>query len=105
MTGRVFSVRFSADGKRIACGSGLDRSGELLVCSYDYANDVPKPLREIMGKVPRTRKPEEQKQLDDYKTKGIREIARVPVPQSAIYSVAFNPEGDLIAAAGSDGMV
>src|SRR3989442_14927549 len=88
MSGRVFSVRFSADGKRIACGSGLDRSGELLVCSYDYTNDVPKELREIMGKVPRTRKPEEQKQLDDYKTKGIREIARVPVPQSAIYSVA-----------------
>ena len=52
MTGRVFSVRFSADGKRIACGSGLDRAGELLVCSYDYTNDVPKALRDIMGKVP-----------------------------------------------------
>src|ERR1051325_450010 len=33
MTGRVFSVRFSADGKRIACGSGLDRVGEQVVCS------------------------------------------------------------------------
>src|SRR5947209_3251465 len=57
MNGRVFAVRFSADGKRIACGSGLDRSGELAVCTYDYTNDVPKVLRDIMGKVPSTRKP------------------------------------------------
>jgi WD40 repeat protein len=42
MTGRVFSARFSADGKRIVCGSGLDRVGELLVCSYDYTNDLTK---------------------------------------------------------------
>src|SRR6266568_6862480 len=76
MTGRVFSVRFSTDGKRLACGSGLDRAGELLVCSYDFTNDVPKALRDIMGKVPGARKPEEQKQLDDYKKQGIREIAR-----------------------------
>ena len=105
MTGRVFSVRFSADGKRIACGSGLDRVGELVVCSYDFTNDVPKALRDIMGKVPGARKPEEQKQLDDYKTRGIHEIARAQLPQSAIYSVAFNRAGDQVAAAGSDGMV
>ncbi len=35
MSGRVFSVRFSAEGKRIACGSGLDRTGEILVSSFD----------------------------------------------------------------------
>jgi WD40 repeat protein len=105
MTGRVFSVRFSANGKRIACGSGLDRAGELLVCSYDYTNDLPKNLRDIMGKVPKTRKAEEQQQLDDYKKQGIREVARVAVSNSAIYSVAFSPDGQLIAGAGSDGMV
>src|SRR5207245_672370 len=105
MTGRVFSVRFSPDGKRIACGSGLDRGGEVLVCSYDYTNDVPNDLRQLMGKVPGSRKPEEQKQLDDYKKQGIREVARAPVPQSAIYSVAFSPDGNVVAAGGSDGMV
>jgi len=105
MQGRVFSARFSADGKRIACGSGLDRAGEVLVCSYDYTNDVPKPLRDIMGKVPGQRKAEEQKQLEDYKKQGIHEIARISVPQSAIYSVAFTPDGNTVAAAGSDGMV
>jgi WD40 repeat protein len=105
MQGRVFSVRFSADGKRIACGSCLDRAGELLVCSYDYTNDVPKPLRKIMGKVPGARKPAERKQLEDYKNQGIRELARVSLPQSSIYSVAFTPDGAKVAAAGSDGFV
>ena len=105
MPGRVFSVRFSADGRRIACGSGLDGTGEVLVCSYDYTNDVPKNLRKLMGKVPDTRKPEEQKQLDDYRKKGIRELARAAISQSAIYGVAFSPDGNTVAAAGSDGLV
>ena len=105
MTGRVFSVRFSADGRRIAYGGGLDRAGELVVCSYDFTNDVPKALRDLMGKVPDKRKPEEKKQLEDYKKQGIQEIARASVPHSEIYSVAFSPDGNRVAAGGSDGMV
>jgi WD40 repeat protein/mono/diheme cytochrome c family protein len=105
MAGRVFDARFSADGKKIACGSSFDGTGEVLVCSYDYDADVPENLRKIMGEVPAQRKPEEQKQLADYRAKGIREIARAAIPQSAIYAVAFSPDGDTIAAAGSDGKV
>jgi WD40 repeat protein/mono/diheme cytochrome c family protein len=105
INGRVFSVRFSPDGKRIAYGGGLDRAGELVVCSYDFTNEVPKELRDLMGKVPGSRKPEEQKQLDDYKKQGIHEIARAAIPHSEIYSVAFSPDGNMIAAGGSDGMV
>jgi WD40 repeat protein len=105
MKGRVFSVRFSADGKRIVCGSGLDRAGEVLICSYDYTNDVPKELRQLMGKVPGARKPEEQKQLDEYRNQGIHELARASVAESAIYSAAFSPDGNLVVAGGSDGMV
>ncbi len=104
-TGRVFSVRFNGDGSRIAYGGGLDRAGELVVCSYDYTNEVSKEIRAVMGKVPGNRKPEEHKQLTDYKAKGIREIARVNIPQSEVYSVAFSPDSQRIAAGGSDGMV
>lgn len=104
-TGRVFSVRFSPDGRRIAYGGGLDRSGELVVCSYDFTNEVPKALRDLMGKVPGNRKPEEQKQLDDYRKSGIREIARATVPHSEIYAVAFSPDAARLATGGSDGMV
>ncbi len=103
--GRVFSVRFSPDGRRIAYGGGLDRAGELVVCSYDFTNEVPKSLRDLMGKVPDQRKPAEQQQLDDYKRQGIREITRAAVTNSEIYSVSFSPDGARIAAGGSDGMV
>jgi len=105
VAGRVFSARFSPDGRRIACGGGIDRAGELVVCSYDFTNDVPQKLREIMGKVPGSRSAEEQKGLDDYRRSGIHEISRVAVPKSAIYSVAFTADGGLVAAAGSDGWV
>ena len=105
MTGRVFSARYSTDGKRIACGSGLDRSGELLICSYDYTNDVPRSLRQIMGKVPDKRKPDDKQKLEDYKKQGIRELARVAISNSAIYCVAFTPDGNTVATAGSDGMI
>ncbi|MDB6057219.1 MAG: domain, G-beta repeat, partial [Verrucomicrobiales bacterium] len=105
MTGRVFAARFSTDGKRIACAGGVDRVGDLLVCSYDYTNDVPKELRELMGKVPGARKKEENDQLAEYKKKGIREIAHTSVPEAEIYSVAFNADASEIAAAGSDGMI
>jgi WD40 repeat protein len=105
IAGRVFSIRFSADGTRIAYGGGLDRAGEMVVCSYDYTNEVPKELRDIMGKVPGTRSADEQKQLDDYKKQGIHEISRAVVPHSELYSVAFSPDGNVVAAGGSDGMV
>jgi WD40 repeat protein len=105
MTGRVFSVRFSLDGKRIACGSGLDGGGELLVCSYDYTNDVPKYLRQIMGKVPDTRKAEDKAKLVAYKNEGIRELARVGLTNTAVYAVAFTADGNTVATAGSDGMI
>jgi hypothetical protein len=105
MTGRVFSARFSVDGKRIVCGSSLDNAGEVLVCSYDYTNDVPKNLRDIMGKVPGARNADERKQLEEYSKQGIHEIARAAISNSAIYSVSFNPSAAILAAAGSDGMI
>ena len=105
VTGRVFDARFSQDGRRIVCASALDRAGELVVCSYDYTNDVPKELRDIMGKVPGSRNAAENGRLVDYKKSGIREIARIAVAQSALYGAAFNADGTVIAAAGSDGMV
>ncbi len=103
--GRVFGVRFNSTGTRIAYGGGLDRAGELVICSYDYTNEVSKEVRAVMGKVPGSRKPEERKQLEDYKNLGIREIARAPVPQSEIYSVAFSPDSQQVVAGGSDGVV
>lgn len=105
LEGRVFSARFSHDGRLIACGSSLDGKGEVVIASYDFTNDVPKNLRDIMGKVPGSRNADEKKQLSDYRNSGVREIARVAIPQSAVYSVAFAPDGRTLAVTGSDGKV
>jgi WD40 repeat protein/mono/diheme cytochrome c family protein len=104
MTGRIFSVGFSADGKRIAAGSSLDGAGEVSICSYEYDADVPANIKGIMGKVPGNRNPQERATLEEYKKKGTREVVRVAVP-AGVYAVAFRSDGTQVAAAGSDGKV
>jgi WD40 repeat protein/mono/diheme cytochrome c family protein len=105
MAGRVFGVRFSSDGKRIAVGSSLDNQGEVSVCTYDYQADVPEPIKKIMGKVPDTRNAQEKEALAEYKKKGVKELARVRFSQTGIYALAIHPDGDVVAAAGADGVV
>ncbi len=105
LVGRVFSVRFSADGKRIVAGSSLDGKGEVMVCTYDHTEDVPAPIKAIMGKVPGTRNPAEKKALADYRDKGIRLLSRVPLDMSGVFAVAFRPDGNFVTTAGYDGMI
>ena len=116
LTGRVFGVRFSPDGKRVAAVSSLDGRGELVISSYDYDADVPKPVLDVMAKVPgdanrngSQRSAEDWKTLDDYRATGTREIARVALPDAGAYAVAFRPGPDKSLAAvvvgGADGIV
>ena len=116
LQGRVFGVRFSADGKRVAAVSSLDGRGELVISSYDYDADVPKPVLDVMAKVPgdanrngSQRSAEEWKTLDDYRATGTREMARVALPENGAYAVAFQPGAGGAAAAvvvgGADGIV
>jgi WD40 repeat protein len=105
MTGRVFSVRFSPDGKRIVAASSLDGAGEVVVCSFDYDVDVPAEVKAVMGKVPNSRSPAEKELLTKYRESGVKLLARVPLPGSAIYAAAFQPDGKVVAVAGSDGQV
>jgi len=112
ISGRALAVRFSADGRRIAAAGGLDGQGELVIASYDYDADVPKPILDVMAKVPgetrrkgTQRSDEEWKRLDDYRDQGTREVARVALPGSVAYAVAFHPGGREVAVGGADGIV
>lgn len=105
LPGRVFSVRFSADGKRIAAGTSLDGKGAVSVCTYDYAGEVPEPIIQIMGKVPGQRNPQERAALAEHKKKGVKELARINIPQTGIYALAFRPDGQSVAVAGTDGVI
>ncbi|HWB00472.1 MAG TPA: c-type cytochrome domain-containing protein, partial [Pirellulales bacterium] len=105
VAGRVFSVRFSADGKRIAASSSLDGTGELVVCSYNYDADVPQEIKNIMAKVPRTRSKPELELMQAYKDKGVKLLSRFSLKTSPIYAVAFDPTGKFVAAVGNDGLL
>jgi WD40 repeat protein/mono/diheme cytochrome c family protein len=103
--GRIFSVRFSPDGKKIATSSSLDGKGEIVVASYDHDADVPANIKGIMGKVPGARVAQEREALDAYRKKGIRELARFKTDATGVYAVAFHPDNVILAAAGGDGLV
>jgi WD40 repeat protein len=105
MTGRIFSVAVSRDGKRIAAGSSLDGAGQVHVYAYEFDTGLPDNIKEISEKVAGSRSAEENKTLETFHTDGVKLIAETWVPESAIYAVAFAPDGKTVAAAGADGSV
>jgi WD40 repeat protein/mono/diheme cytochrome c family protein len=105
LPGRVTSVAVSADGKRIAAASSLDGAGEVAVYGYEFDTSYPDQLKAINQKVVTARSAEENAALEKYHKDGVREVARVKVPQGGIYTVAFRPDGKVLAAAGADGII
>lgn len=105
MTGRVFGVAVSRDGQRIGAVSSLDGKGELVVYSYEFDTSLPDDLKKITAKRVRDRKEEEQKKLDEYRSKDIKETARVKFDETPLYAIAFHPGGRQVAIAGGDGIV
>ncbi len=105
MRGRVSCVDVSADGRRIAAGSSLDGTGEIHVYSYEFDTSLPDKIKAIMSKVSTTRSQEEVAALEAYYKDGVKRISKVELPQSAVYTVAFRPDGQILASAGADGVV
>ncbi len=105
LTGRINGVAVSPDGKRIAAVSSLDGLGEVGIYGYEFDTALPDRIKAINSKVVTGRSSEENKALADYYKAGVKEIAKIEVPDAAIYAVAFRPDGKLVAAAGADGAV
>ena len=105
LPGRIYSVAISTDGKRIAAGSSLDGAGEIGIYGYEFDTGLPANIKAINEKVVTTRSAAEVAALDKYHKEGVKQIARVKVPQGGIYALSFRPDGKVVAAAGSDGMI
>jgi len=112
VAGRVFSVRFSPDGKRVAAVGGIDGKGQLVVCSYDLTADLPQNILDIMAKVPgetrvkgSQRSEAEWATLDAFRAASTRLLATVEIPDAMAYAVAFHPTSGEIAVSGGDGVV
>ncbi len=105
LEGRVFSVAISRDGSRIAAGSSYNGTGEVGVYAYDFDAKLPKDIATIVTKRSSQRSAKERERLLEYQRQGVNVIAETTVERSGIYAVAFRPDGKVVSAAGSDGMV
>jgi WD40 repeat protein/mono/diheme cytochrome c family protein len=112
VSGRVFGLRFSSDGKRVAAVGGLDGRGELVVASYGLEADVPRAILDIMAKVPgenRTkgsqRTEADWEAFDEFREASTKLLAKVEVPETTLYAIAFHPRSGEVAVSGADGIV
>ncbi|MGA0409625.1 MAG: c-type cytochrome domain-containing protein, partial [Limisphaerales bacterium] len=101
MTGRVFGVAFSPDGKRITAASSLDGKGFLHVYASDIDSSLSDELKQIMEKVASSRNEEQRKQVEAFWTQGTDLLASATF-DTAMYAVAFHPNGQQIAVGGAD---
>ncbi|GIW89193.1 MAG: vegetatible incompatibility protein HET-E-1 [Isosphaeraceae bacterium] len=105
MTGRIFGVAVSPDGKRIAAVASLDGQGSVQIYGYEFDTALPDEIKAIMAKVADSRSSEERQKLHAYHTEGVRLVASTAIPSASIYAVAFRPDGQALAVGGSDGIV
>jgi len=105
LSGRVFAVDWSADGKRIAAGSSLDGKGEIKIYEIDPEYKIPGDIDGIIKTPTHKRNGDQKKKLGEYFANGIKVVADLKIDTSAIYSLAFSQDGNRLAAAGGDGKV
>ena len=104
MDGRIFSVGYSRDGKRVAAGSSLDDKGQINIFEVSSDDGPPADLLKIMTKTVLTQTDAEKKQLDDYFSQSVKLLYSLPV-NGGVYSIAWKPDGTVVAAAGESGSI
>jgi WD40 repeat protein/mono/diheme cytochrome c family protein len=104
LTGRIFAVDYSRDGKRVAAGSSLDGQGQVKIYNADFDTALPDNIKGIYGKVGTSRSAEENAAVEKYVTDGATQLASLDIP-TGVYTVRFNPDGTILAVAGQDGKI
>lgn len=106
LSGRVFGVAVSPDGKRIAAAGSLGgASGEAVVYSYEFDDAYPDAIKAIQQKVVTTRSADENAAVAAYHKEGVKEISRFKTTGGGLYAIAFRPDRAILATAGGDGVV
>jgi WD40 repeat protein/mono/diheme cytochrome c family protein len=105
LKGRIFGVDVSRDGKRIAACSSSDGTGEIGLYTYADDTSVPDNIKEILEKRAGTATEAELKLVDEHTKKSVKQLAKIAVPETGLFAVAFSPDGKQVAAAGSDGEI
>lgn len=105
MTGRIFGVALSPDGKLFAATSTLDGKSEVQVYPYDFAGELPDDVKAAMAKRVQERSAEEKKLVTNYTSQTSAAVATASIDDSSLYAVAFAKDSKKIAVGGSDGLV
>lgn len=105
MEGRIFSVDYSPDGKRVAAGASLDGNGAVNLYTSEFDSTLTPALKAAHEKEVAGQSPEERAAIEKFVTSDVRTLASVPFTNIAIYAVRFSPSGTHIAVAGSDGQI
>ncbi|QDT97595.1 DUF1549 domain-containing protein [Gimesia aquarii] len=105
LKGRIFGVDIHPNGKQLVAVSSLNHTGELKVFSFKIEKKFSPELVKILSKRVVTRTPAEKKQVEENRTKSVKLVSEVKVPESGLYTVAYHPQGEIIATAGQDGQV
>lgn len=104
MTGRIFDVSLSADGKLFAVASTLDGVSQLMVYPYDFTGEVPANVKASMSKEVFARSNEEKQLIEQFNSQTSPAVARVEIKDS-IFAVSLNPNGSSVLVGGSTGLI
>ncbi|MEM9283462.1 MAG: c-type cytochrome domain-containing protein, partial [Verrucomicrobiota bacterium] len=106
MKGRIWDAAFSPDGKTFAAVSSLNGEGEISLYRSEYDATITPELKKLFETARRSTKAEDNinDEIEKFHTAGAEQIAKVEV-ETALYAVAFSPDGKTIATAGADGSI
>ncbi|WP_417848678.1 DUF1549 domain-containing protein [Thalassoglobus sp.] len=104
MKGRIYSVAYSPDGKKIVAGSSLNGRGQVFTYAADFDPALPDEIKTIVETRTQAQTPEQKKTLEDYVTAGTEVATQTEIP-TGVFAVAFSADGKTVIAAGGDGLL
>ena len=104
MPGRIWSVAYRPDGKRVAAASSLNGKGALHIFKSEFDTALPADVKGIFDKATPERSAEQNARVEQYLTEGTERLHGLDF-DTPIFALRFSPDGSKIAAAGQDGVV